>query len=401
MRVLYLAPQATLPPLDGADNRCWHLYESLVKRGMSGCFLGRTVLVNELGRAQRHSPARSWRDRKELTALAALMAGRDYWQLKHLLPGAKRAAAQLARESFDVVIVSMLYSLTLASAFLARAVPVAIDTHNFDPDWFGALAIRSNNLALRLLCQRAIKNAYRILASLPSTALLVHVSRHDAMRYRQLRPDLTHVVVENGTTIRPRSVNLDYTAPGRRQLLFVGSLSTVMNQQALQYFACRFWPKIREHALLRVVGSRPSRSISKLCVQYGWELLPNASAEQLELVYDQAHFAILPFEYGEGSKLKLLEACGRAVPVLTTEAGLCGLPHAPPLATVSNEPGVWLERLRAGRQPGAAELRALVAFAEQFSWSKVSDKLAESLESARAGLGPTQVAARDSVSVIC
>ena len=84
MRIIDLAPNAFLPPKDGADRRAWHFFEELVAAGVSGTFVERTALVQSGSKPVQHSPARSWRDHKGLTALVALASGTDYWALKML-----------------------------------------------------------------------------------------------------------------------------------------------------------------------------------------------------------------------------------------------------------------------------------------------------------------------------
>jgi glycosyltransferase involved in cell wall biosynthesis len=368
--------------MDGADKRAWHLYEEMVKAGALGSFVGRTVVVRGLGSPQPHSPPYSWREWKLIAALAACFARRDYRQFKHLLPGARRAVAGAARESYDAVLVCFLFAMPLARPFLDRPIRLVVDTHNYDAAWYASMASSSRNPLLRHLCRVGIRYSQRALRRLPTGTVLVHVSEADAKLYRQHRPDLEHVIVENGTTVRPRSKAPDYGAPGKKTLIFVGSLSAKMNQDALQYFASRFWPVLRETAELSVVGSNPPVSVDRLCRAHGWSLHANVTEEQLERAYQQAHFALLPFEYGEGSKLKFLEACGRGVPVLATSAGLCGMTQFPELTTASDSPEVWARRLEARVEPEPQKVRQLVSFAEQFSWENLSRKLLKIIESA-------------------
>ena len=382
MHLLDLAPHASLPPMDGADKRAWHLYEEMVKAGAQGSFVGRTVFVRGLGSPQPHSPPHSWRDRKLIAALAACCARRDYRQFKHLLPGSRRVVADAARESYDAVLVCFLFAMPLARPFLDRRIRLVVDTHNYDAAWYASMASSSRNPILRHLCRIGISYSERVLRRLPPGTVLVHVSEADASLYRQHRPDLEHAVVENGTTVCPRRNGPDYSAPGKKTLIFVGSLSAKINQDALQYFASRFWPVLRETAALSVVGSNPPVSVDRLCRAHGWGLHANVTQEQLERLYEQAHFAVLPFAYGEGSKLKFLEACGRGVPVLATNAGLCGMAELPELATASDSPEMWARRLEAREEPQPEKVRQLVSFAQQFSWENLSRKLLDIIDSA-------------------
>lgn len=356
------------------------MYEGLLDLGATGTFIGRARTVRDGRPATQHSPLRSWRDCKLLTALIASVTGRDYWQLKMLSSGCRQAVAQAASESYDAVLVNMLYALPLAQAFAVRGVSLVVDTHNYDPAWFESLSAASGNLVLRQLCRRAAENANRALARLPEGTLLVHVSETDASRYRLHRPDLEHRVVENGTNAQPRHSHPDYLMNDKCTLIFVGSLSAQANQDALENFATHFWPRLRPICKLLVVGSFPSAAVCSRCRQQGWLLFPNVNQEQLDALYAQAHFAILPFAYGEGSKLKLLEACGQGVPVLTTQAGICGISATPHLVTVSDSAQVWVERVQVRFALDTVKVRDLIAFAQEFSWQKLSSKLAEAIE---------------------
>lgn len=382
MHLLDLAPHASLPPKDGADKRSWHLYEELVKGGTTGAFIGRTLSVRGLGSPQAHSPARSWRDRKFLTALAACLGRRDYRQLKHLLPGAREAIAAVETESFEALLVNFLFAMPLARAFLDQPIRLLVDTQNYDPGWYRSMAAASKNPLFRQLCRNGARDCERTLRTLPDGTVLVHVSEADANLYRRHRPDLAHIIIENGASIRPRRTRPDYTRAGKKQLLFVGSLSAKMNQDALRYFAARFWPRLREGADFCVVGSNPPAEVGRLCGACNWSLQADVAQEQLERLYEQAHFAVLPFEYGEGSKLKFLEACGRGVPVLATSAGLCGMPRYPQLVTASDDAAVWARAVEQRSEPEAEKTRRLIEFAEAYSWKNLAGKLLMALESA-------------------
>ena len=116
-----------------------------------------------------------------------------------------------------------------------------------------------------------------------------------------------------------------------------------------------------------------------LCAAEGWELHPNVSDVELDELYATAHYALAPFAYGEGSKLKLMEACGRGVPILTTRAGMTGLATRPPCIQVSDEWKEWKRIVQSGPPPAQA-LRETLDFAEQLSWSRLGAKLVRLVE---------------------
>jgi glycosyltransferase involved in cell wall biosynthesis len=377
IRLLDLAPHATLPPVDGADKRAWHLYcEMMASADLRGSFVARTVVVHDQGVTVPHSAPRSWRDRKGIAALAAVATGSDYWKLKMLRPGVKRAVVQAVGMTCDTILVNFLYALPLLR-IVPKPYRLLVDTHNYDPACFHALANGALNPFLRLLCRRAADRSEHVLRELPTGTVLVHVSNRDAVRYRRHRPDLEHVVIENGTVVRPRKEAPDYGTVGKRILLFVGSLSAKTNQDALEYFSACFWPVLRQTADFRVAGSDPPTRVRALCSRQGWVLHENVSEDRLDQLYTEAHFVVLPFAYGEGSKLKLIEACGRGVPVFATRAGVVGAPRTPSLVTVSDEAAAWRALMTETRGISKPAVNEALAFAEEFSWSRLAKRLIE------------------------
>lgn len=144
--------------------------------------------------------------------------------------------------------------------------------------------------------------------------------------------------------------------------------------------ATRFWPSLRTTTEFRVAGSAPPARLMALCSQLGWRLFPNVEERFLDQLYAEAHFAVLPFSYGEGSKLKLFEACGRGVPVLSTRAGVVGVPRLPPLVKVGDEASVWQRETERAPAPSAEDINATLAFAEEFSWPNLARKFLRAIE---------------------
>jgi len=380
MRLLNLAPHCSVPPMNGADRRAWHLHENMVAAGVDGHFIGRQVISDRKGFWPLPGRERC-RGGKAVTALSALLAGQDYWQRKMIRPSFRHTVAQRCIEDYEAVVIHFLYSVPLINAWRGHQLRLLVETHNYDPEMFAALGNATHNPLRRLLCRRAIRTSLSVLRALPKGATLVHVSQSDLIAYRLLRPDLNHVVVENGCRLDPRATAPDYTAPGKKQLLFVGSLSVQQNQDALHHFSKVFWPSLHRIAHLHVAGSHPSPAITTLCAAQGWELHPNVSEAELKALYTAAHYALAPFTYGTGSKLKLVEACGRGVPVLTTRAGITGFPALPPLVHVGDGPVEWKHIVQNG-VPAPQELRETLDFARGLSWSHLGAKLARIAETA-------------------
>lgn len=381
-RLLNLAPVCGLPPRDGADRRVWHLQEGLVASGVTSRLLARDRRVDPDGTELAWCDRGRWRNRKAFVALWAALTGQDYWQLKMLGPGVRKAARAARDEPWDAVLLNFLYALPLLAGWAERRMRLVVDTHNYDPVVFGGFRDASRNPLQRLLCARAIRTSRRALSVLPAGTVLVHVSISDQEAWRRDRPDLEHQVIENGCTVCPRESGPDYTSGGAKRLLFVGSLSAQMNQDALTHFARSFWPRLRGSVEFIVAGSRPTDSVRGQCHREGWTLRADVSDAELEALYADAHFAVLPFAYGAGSKLKLFEACGRGVPVLSTSAGTTGVASPPPLVLSDDRDGAWLDRIQDRRAPDPDAVGETLEFARRFSWPRLGERLRDIIQSA-------------------
>ena len=381
MPLLDLAPHCQVPPMDGADRRAWRLFEGLRQAGVQGTLVARSGTV--AGADRQPSPHRVGGETSKLrAAVGAILGGGDYWQTKMLGRSVRESVERLAGEPWAAVLVNFLYATPLLRPLRGRSLRLVIDTHNYDPAVFGGFAAAARNPLTRLLCRRAIRTSRRALATLPAGTVLVHVSAADAEQWRGDRPDLRHEVVENGCDLQPRAGRPDYAA-ATKQLVFVGSLSAQMNRDALAHFARTFWPALRDSARLRVVGSNPPPELAKLCHSLGWELRANVSEAGLTAAYADAHYAILPFAYGAGSKLKLFEALGRGLPVLTTAAGAVGVDGLPPCVQVSDSAAAWRSNLEAGAGFTGEKWQAGLDFARRYSWDSLAVRLRDVVETAR------------------
>jgi hypothetical protein len=351
----------------------------MVAQGIDSRFIGQNIVWDRGQTGPLPGKETGWRVRKDINVLFALLTGQSYWQYKMLRPPFLRAASEHPPGEFDATMIHFLYSLPLLRQWRGEKMRLIVETHNYDPAIYGHLREASTNPVLRYLCSQATRVSLRQLQALPKGTTLVHVSQSDATAYENHRPDLRHVVIENGCRMAPRTSAPDYNAPGPKQLIFVGSLFAQMNQDALFNFSRVYWPSLRGNARVRVVGSLPSSAIAALCITEGWELCPNVSDAELEALYNTAHFAIAPFAYGAGSKLKLMEACGRGVPVLATEAGVTGMASVPPCVQVTDEPKEW-KRLVTDWAPTATDVRDTLEFAEQVSWPCLARKLVKVIE---------------------
>lgn len=349
MTILNLAPHLSLPAKDGADLRTWNLSQELARNG------GQVYLLSRFFPATRTQVLNNVHTKpfilEQLGSVAqALMLGKCYWQSKMLTHDTWAFVNRAKENHYDAVIVNFLYSAPLLKVLRGRRTRVVVETHNCDEEYFGRMAAASTNPFVRRLCGRAAKVSSEGLRDLPKGVGMSHVSEQDAAYYGALRGDLQHAVVPNACTPQVRKASPCYEDGRRRELLFVGSLSSMMNQDALATFASEFWPRLVDFCNLSVAGSNPARAIRALCKKNSWGLFPNISEQELTHLYERAHFAVLPFAYAAGSKLKLFEAVGRGVPVVATAASVAGLEAPTENVFVSNSPEEWARHVRTATQ---------------------------------------------------
>lgn len=364
----FFAPNALYPPRDGGALRSIRLFESLIENGWDGFLVGANFTLESIGGVRVLETRRSAHRGKWESAARSLVCFDHYIRAKQMRKGlVDHFLTKVAQAQPDFVIMSYLFSSELMP-YLKNA-KVAIDTHNNDWEWFKNMMHDSRDPLKKVICMNSLRLTNAYLKKLPAEAMLLHVSPEDLTAYKQARPDLEHVIVANGCDLKVRIKKPSYEK-STKQLLFVGSLSSKMNIDALMHFNEKYWPTLRHCARLTVVGSNPPGSLELLCRQNRWALHANVDDEQLDTLYENAHMAIMPFPYGAGTKLKLAESCSRSIPVLTTPEGVKGneADTLPESVFVSDDPNEWRRHIREYTFP-QEHAQAAIDFAAKHTWS--------------------------------
>src|SRR5579883_466381 len=111
-----------------------------------------------------------------------------------------------------------------------------------------------------------------------------------------------------------------------RTLIFVGNMSYAPNVDAVRWFARSVWPRLRRTMQvplrLLVVGADPPVSIMRLDGCCGIRV--SGPVREVAPFYAAADLAIVPLRAGGGTRIKLIEAAERRVPVVSTAFGASG-----------------------------------------------------------------------------
>lgn len=221
----------------------------------------------------------------------------------------------------DVVQAELLPSEPYLESARRHGIPTVYSAHNVES------RIRRGALtaaATRRIEARAARRA----------AATVAVSTIEAEWFRRFAPRVVEI---------PNAVELagvPFIPPSKRcgrSLLFLGRLDYGPNIDAAVTLAGRVFPEAKRRiADLRCViaGARPARSILGLAGN-GVEVLPNPT--DTAPLWIRAAALVCPLDRGGGSRIKILEAAARGVPVVSTPLGAEGLALEPSVAYLAED----------------------------------------------------------------
>jgi glycosyltransferase involved in cell wall biosynthesis len=119
---------------------------------------------------------------------------------------------------------------------------------------------------------------------------------------------------------------------GAPEFVFLGLLSLPHNDDGLQSFLRRVWPLVLAeipNARLRVIGRDASPALLALTAESGESVTVEGYIPDLGEALGAAAALVNPLRFGSGIKLKVFEALGRSLPVVSTEVGAEGIASGP------------------------------------------------------------------------
>lgn len=330
MNILLIAGRVPYPPLDGGSTRVYHLAQEWSRRHrvtlvapqfgaldsgvLAAC--AREMGVELCAVPVRVAPQRRRAARYARQALAGEPADDRY-------PEVMAALAGLAKErTFDVVELegsgAGLYLGALAP-YRPRTVLVFYDVMW---DWWRRqfrAAPQPVSLA-RWLTYRAWEPRLARAAD-----CCVFLSERDAALVGAVARPRASLVVPSGIEPAP-----PLPLPDEPEVLFVGSLAHLPNQQAVRWLLGEIWPALRARvpgAHLTIVGRDPPPALAALAQVGGVTLAANAP--DVRPYYARARAVVVPLRSGGGIRVKILEALAAGRPLATTRLGAEGLPLVP------------------------------------------------------------------------
>jgi glycosyltransferase involved in cell wall biosynthesis len=119
---------------------------------------------------------------------------------------------------------------------------------------------------------------------------------------------------------------------GTPDFVFLGLLSLPHNDDGLQWFLRRAWPVVLAQlpdAHLRVIGLNPGPDVLALAAELTASVSVDGYVPDLSNALGAAAALVNPLRFGSGIKIKVIEALGRALPVVSTPVGAEGIASGP------------------------------------------------------------------------
>lgn len=189
----------------------------------------------------------------------------------------------------------------------------------------------------------------------------------------------------------PTGVDIDYFTPREpvpliADLVFVGSMDWLPNEDGVLYFTREILPLIRRKrpdCSLAVVGRRPPPEV--MALSRDSNILVTGTVPDVRPFLRGAHASIVPLRIGGGTRLKIYESMAAGTPAVSTTIGAEGLEISPPdNIRIADSPvdfaAQCIELLEDSgvRRAIAANAREFVA--QKFSWDRVATRFEEILE---------------------
>jgi len=339
MRILMLSPTLPWPLNMGSKIRIYHVLRELARAGHEVTLLTlahepygpEELEALEIHCRELHVIPVNNRPRLQ-AAIKSIVSRKPYRVAKLESREFKQAVAQVLQGNYDILWVHFLETLAYVPQSYARGKRplVVLDQHNADERFWETYA-REGWPWIRLFAKINLWQLREVQASLLKRIdVILSASKEDADFTRTRLPNLaTQVwVVPNG--VDTESLRPPDTAERKNRIIFCGAMDVLMNIDAVEWFARRVFPRVREavsDAEFWIVGRNPAPKVKALASLPGVRV--TGQVEDVRPYYAEAKVAVAPFRYGGGTKLKVLEAMALGVPVVATPVGCQGIDVMP------------------------------------------------------------------------
>ena len=390
-RILVLSGRRTISPRgSGGSRRLWHIVDGLKRAGFVVTIWAIDptlhVGVGEDARSEGLRADREFHARPRVGVLAKFRSllsplPEDIW-----MRPANVSADKELEGLFDLALFMGPGAVELLPNVRSAGLLAVLDGHDVPSRLIGRIAGtlrgRIARWRMRLDARKWRRFERRMLVSFDQ---VVAVSDDDAAVMRSLGA--------RSVVVRPNGVDLpaypfhDHSTPNGANLLMTADFSYLPNLDAARWLTSEIFPMIRSQthaASLRLVGRHAPRPPLPKGVS------SHADVPEVQPFFDDTDVFVVPLRAGSGTRLKVIEAMAKGVPIVSTTIGCEGLGvvHGTQLlvADTAHEFAAATVRLLDDvglRRNLATNARSLAQ--ERFDWQQITDAYAEDLRSLLAG----------------
>ena len=234
----------------------------------------------------------------------------------------------LQQHSFDWVHLN--HVDTLPYVEIDDDVPVVLDTHNLNWEYYVRRAEHTSNPVMSALFSRDARllKAYEHKAFARAKSVLV-CSENEYHKVKSLDSSINVTVVPNGVDCdeyRPFEGDAFDNEP---EIIFIGDMGYAPNHDGVLEFINKVLPTVQSSvpdAKFTVVGRSPAQSLVDL-VRNRSDVEITGFVEDVAPFLDKAKVFVVPLRFGAGTRLKILQAFSSGLPTVATSIGAEGIEY--------------------------------------------------------------------------
>jgi sugar transferase (PEP-CTERM/EpsH1 system associated) len=194
------------------------------------------------------------------------------------------------------------------------------------------------------------------------------------------------------TTLIPTGVDIEFFKPNPEKIepeniVFVGSMDWLPNQDAVDYFVKSIYPKIkanRPDVRFYIVGRRPPEHIRMLSERDN-SITVTGTVDDIRPFVDEASVYVVPIRIGGGTRIKIFEAMAQKKTIVSTTVGAEGLPLTDGKhIVIKDQPDDFAQAVLELMENRDEALRlgenGYKLVTEKYNWEKVAQRFSDALE---------------------
>ena len=348
MRILFLTQILPYPPDAGPRVKTWNVLRYLVQRGHAVTLVSYMRQEEECFReaVEREGielfgvPLRRSRLKDGLYWLYSCLIGLPFLVTRDNLPEMRVLVEKLLRENSFQAIHADQFTMTQFVPINnpAHKYLTVFDAHNATYSimermqktaaWFFRPILGLEAAKIKRYEAALVRNFdYTLTVTPQDRQLFVNACRPgDIAQFSQQRIQVIPIAVDT-QAIKP--VSRDTRS---HNIIALGTLHYPPNADGIRWFMQEVFPLVRSKiadASLTVIGKNPPQDFLKLQDLSNGAILVTGYVPDLEPLLRQAAMMVVPVRAGSGMRVRILEAFGRGIPVVTTPVGLEGIAARP------------------------------------------------------------------------